>query len=310
MVEHRIAVCPHNCPDSCGVKVGVEEGRIVSIAGDPAHPITRGFLCGKVNRYAERVYHRERVLHPMRRVGKKGEGKFARITWDEALDEIAARLKGVIAAHGPEAVLPYSFTGTNATLQKYGGHRFFYALGASRLARTLCSTQAAEGLRMTNGHDLATDVEEVPRSKLVLLWGINAVATNIHLMPLVKQARQNGARVIVIDCYRTQTARQADQFIQVRPGTDSALALGLMQVIVAEGLHNGAFVARYTLGFDALREACAPWTPERTEAVTGVPAETVRELGRAYGRERAAFIRCGLALSRRSNGAMSLRTIA
>jgi anaerobic selenocysteine-containing dehydrogenase len=310
MVEHRSAVCPHNCPDSCGVKVGVEEGRIVSIAGDPAHPITRGFLCGKVNRYAERVYHRERVLHPMRRVGKKGEGKFARITWDEALDEIAARLKGVIAAHGPEAVLPYSFTGTNATLQKYGGHRFFYALGASRLARTLCSTQAAEGLRMTNGHDLATDVEEVPRSKLVLLWGINAVATNIHLMPLVKQARQNGARVIVIDCYRTQTARQADQFIQVRPGTDSALALGLMQVIVAEGLHNGAFVARYTLGFDALREACAPWTPERTEAVTGVPAETVRELGRAYGRERAAFIRCGLALSRRSNGAMSLRTIA
>ncbi len=310
MVEHRIAVCPHNCPDSCGVKVGVQDGRIVSIAGDPDHPITRGFLCGKVNRYGERVYHPERVLHPMRRVGKKGEGKFARIPWEEALDEIAARLKGVIAEFGPEAVLPYSFTGTNATLQKYGGHRFFYALGASRLARTLCSTQAAEGLRMTNGTDLATDVEEVPRSKLVLLWGINAVATNIHFMPLVKQARQYGARIVVIDCYRTQTARQADQYIQVRPGTDSALALGLMHVILAEGLENRPFVERYTLGIDALRDACAQWAPPRVAAVTGVPEQTVRELGRAYGRERATFIRCGLALSRRSNGAMTLRAIA
>jgi anaerobic selenocysteine-containing dehydrogenase len=310
MVEHRISVCPHNCPDSCGVKVGVNAGRIVSITGDPDHPITRGFLCGKVNRYAERVYAPERMLYPMRRVGKKGEGKFARITWDEALDEIAERLRNVAAEHGAEAILPYSFTGTNATLQKYGGHRFFYALGASRLARTLCSTQAAEGLRMTNGHDLATDVEEVPDAKLILLWGINAVATNIHFMPLVKEARKRGARVIAIDCYRTQTARQADQFIQIKPGTDSALALGMMNVILAAGLHNVDFVARYTVGFDALRRACAEWTPERVEQVTGVPATTVRDLGLAYGRERAAFIRCGLGLSRRSNGAMALRTMA
>lgn len=310
MVEHRIAVCPHNCPDSCGVKVGVEEGRIVSIAGDPDHPVTRGFLCGKVNRYAERVYAPERILHPMRRVGNKGEGKFERISWDAALDEITARLKHVIAEHGAEAVLPYSFTGTNATVQKYGGHRFFFALGASQLARTLCSTQAAEGLRMTLGHDLATDVEEVPDAKLVILWGINAVATNIHFMPFVKQARQRGARVVVIDCYRTQTARQADQFVQIKPGTDSALALGIMHGVLAAGLENADFIAKYTVGIEALRQACAEWTPDRVEAVTGVPTQTVHDLALAYGRERAAFIRCGLGLSRRSNGAMTLRTIA
>ncbi|HEX7928289.1 MAG TPA: molybdopterin oxidoreductase family protein [bacterium] len=310
MVEHKISVCPHNCPDSCGVKVGVENDRIVSITGDPDHPITRGFLCGKVNRYAERVYAPERILHPMRRVGRKGEGKFERITWDAALDEIAARLKSVIAEYGAEAVLPYSFTGTNATVQKYGGHRFFFALGATQLARTLCSTQAAEGLRMTNGHDLATDVEEVPDSKLILLWGINAVATNIHFMPLVKEARKRGARVVVIDCYRTQTARQADQFIQIRPGTDAALALGMVHVILAAGLHDADFIAKYTVGIADLRAACAEWTPERTQQVTGVPAATVRDLALAYGRERAAFIRCGLGLSRRSNGAMTLRTLA
>jgi anaerobic selenocysteine-containing dehydrogenase len=309
-VEHRLAVCPHNCPDSCGVKVGVAGDRIVSIAGDPDHPITRGFLCGKVNRYAERVYSPQRILHPMRRVGKKGAGRFERIGWDEALDEIAARLGQVSAQYGPQAILPYSFTGTNATVQKYGGHRFFFALGASRLERTLCSTQAAEGLRMTNGHDLATDVEEVPDAKLILLWGINAVATNIHFMPLVKEAKKRGARVVAIDCYRTQTARQADQFVQIRPGTDSALALGMLHVILAAGLHNADFIQRYTLGFEALRQACSPWTPARVEAVTGVPAETVRDLGLAYGRERAAFIRLGLGLSRRSNGAITLRTIA
>lgn len=310
MTEHRTSVCPHDCPDACSVRVGVADGRIVSIGGDPAHPVTAGFLCGKVNRYAERVDHPGRILTPLRRVGAKGEGRFAPVSWNEALDEIASRWRGIIARHGPEAILPYSYGGTCGQIGFYIGHRFFHALGASRLERTICTGASLQGLRMTMGYGVATPLEELPKARLVVIWGLNAVATHVHLMPYVKRARRNGARIVVIDVYRNATARQADWFVPVRPGTDAALALGMMRQLIADGLHDPDFIARYTTGFAELEAACAPYTPAHTEAVTGVPADEVVRLARAYGGTRAAFIRLGLGLSRHSNGAMTTRTIA
>jgi anaerobic selenocysteine-containing dehydrogenase len=310
MTEYHTSVCPHDCPDACGVRVGVERGRIVSLGGDPEHPVTRGFLCGKVNRYAERVYHAQRIRTPLRRVGAKGEGRFAPVSWDEALDEIAARWGEIVAQDGPQAILPYSYGGTIGQIGFYIGHRFFHALGATRLDRTICTGASVQGLRMTMGYGVATPLEEIARARLILIWGLNAVATHIHLMPLVRQARAAGARVVVIDVYRNATARQADWFVQVRPGTDAALALGMMRQIVADGLHDAAFIDRYTQGFEELRAACAAYTPAHTEAVTGVPADEVVRLARAYGGTRAAYIRLGLGLSRHSNGGMTTRTIA
>lgn len=292
------------------MQVGVTGGRIVSIKGDSQHPITGGFLCGKVNRYAERVYNPRRILTPLRRAGAKGEGRFTPIGWEEALDEIAQRWQAIIARQGPQAILPYSYGGTIGQIGFYIGHRFFHALGATRLERTICTGASLQGLRMTMGYGLGTPLEDVAKAKLIVIWGLNAVATHIHLMPFVRRARAAGARLVVIDVYRNATARQADWFLQVRPGTDAALALGLMRQIIAEGLHDAAFIDRYTQGFEALRNACLPYTPEHTEAVTGVPAEQVVRLARAYAGTRATFIRLGLGLSRHSNGGMTTRTIA
>ena len=310
MTEFRTAVCPHDCPDACGVRVGVAEGKIVSIAGDPEHPITRGFLCGKVNRYAERVYGDRRILTPLRRIGSKGEGRFAPIGWDEALDEIADRFKSIMAEFGAESLLPYSYGGTIGAIGFNIGHPFFHALGASRLARTICDGASIQGLRMTSGYGADSDIESLTEAKLILVWGLNPVATHIHLMPLVNQARKKGARLVVIDAYRTATARQADTFIQVCPGTDAALALGMMRWIIENNRHDPAFVERHTLGFDDLRAACAPYTPRRAEEITGVPAEAVAALARDYADSPSAFIRLGLGLSRHSNGGMTTRTIA
>src|SRR5579862_4788606 len=286
LTSTRTVVCSLDCPDSCSVRVSVRDNRIVSVSGDPDHPVTQGFLCGKVNRYAERVYSPLRVLHPMRRVGAKGEGKFVRITWDDALDTIVARFKAVAAESGPEAILPYSYGGTIGRIGMDIGTPFFHRLGATRLARTICSTAAVVGQRMTTGVGVASSIEDVPNAKLILIWGINAVATNIHLMPFVKRARANGARVVVIDPYRTATARQADQYIAIRPGTDAALALGIMRHVIETGLLNRDFVDRYTHGFAELRQAAASYTPEHVAEITDIPAQDVVALADAYGRER------------------------
>jgi anaerobic selenocysteine-containing dehydrogenase len=310
MVRYVTSVCSHNCPDICGVRVGVEDGRIVSLAGDPDHPITRGFLCGKVSRYAERVYSPERVLTPLRRIGAKGEGRFAPISWDEALDEIAHRFKETSSRYGAEAILPYNFSGTVAKVAQYSGEPLFNGLGASRLARTICSTQASEGQRFTTGYHLSTDIEELPHAKLIVLWGSNAVSTNIHLMPFVQQARKNGATLVVIDPHRNRTARRADWHLPIRPGTDIALALGMMRLLIAEELLDRDFIAKYTLGFDALRESCAEYTPERVAGITGLSEQDVVRLARLYGTTRASFIRLGLGLTRRRDGGMVVRTVA
>ena len=309
-IGYTTAVCSHNCPDGCGVRVGVENGRVVSLSGDPDHPITRGFLCGKVNRYAERLYSPQRVLTPLRRTGAKGEGKFAPISWDEALGEIAQRFGEIMASDGAEAILPYSYSGSVGRVSMNIGHRFFHALGASRLGRTICSTQAAEGLRYTTGKLLASDIEEIPHSRLIVLWGSNAVSTNLHLMPLIREARRKGARLIVIDPHRNRTARQADWYLPIRPGTDAALALGMMRFIIAEGLCDMAFVDRHTLGFENLRAACEPYTPQHVAHITGLGAGDVTGLAREYGETGASFLRMGLGPTRRRNGGMVARTIA
>jgi anaerobic selenocysteine-containing dehydrogenase len=304
--------CPHDCPDACAMLVTIRDGRAIRVAGDPDHPFTRGFLCAKVNRYLERTYHNQRLMHPLRRVGKKGEGRFERITWDEALDEVASRL-GAIArsADGPQAILPYSYSGTLGLIQgDTMDHRFFHLLGASMLDRTICSTAGAVGLRMTLGANIGADPEGLPESDLVLLWGTNTLTSNPHLWPFVRAARDRGARVIAIDPLRTRTSDQCDEWIPIKPGTDAALALGIMHVLYAEGLEDADYLEHYTIGAVELRARAAEYDPARVAAITGIPAERIVTLAREYGRAKAAFVRINYGLQRHGGGGMAVRTIA
>jgi anaerobic selenocysteine-containing dehydrogenase len=303
--------CPHDCPDTCATLVTVEEGRAVRIQGDPEHPVTNGFLCAKVNRYLERTYHPDRLTQPLRRVGPKGSGQFEPVSWEDALHDIANRLHGVISAHGAEAILPYSYAGTMGLLQSESmDRRLFHTLGASRLDRTICATAGKVGMMMTVGASIGADTDSVPESDLILLWGTNTLTSNPHLWPFITKAREAGAPVICIDPIRTRTAAQCDEWIGIRPGTDAALALGLMHVLFAEGLQDDDYLARYTLGADQLRERVAEWTPERTAATTGIDAAVIVDLARRYGRARAAFVRINYGLQRHAGGGMAVRTIA
>jgi anaerobic selenocysteine-containing dehydrogenase len=304
------SVCPHDCPSQCGLLVTVEDGRVTEVAGDPDHPFTRGVICGKVHEYAERLYAPTRVLAPLRRVGAKGEGRFERISWAEAVEEIAHRWRRIMAQWGPEAILPFSYGGTLGLLQYWAGHPLFYALGASRLDRTICIATAYAGWRATLGTVTGNDAEQMVHSELVVLWGINAAYTHINLMTLVKRARARGAFIVCIDPYRTRTARQADLHLMPRPGTDGALALGVMHVLVAEGLLDREYIERATLGFAALAEHVKHWDPDRVSGITGLPREAIVDFARRYGRTKAAFIRVGIGLSRHDNGGMTCRTIA
>jgi anaerobic selenocysteine-containing dehydrogenase len=303
--------CPHDCPDTCAMLVTVEGGRAVRVAGDPDHPITQGFLCAKVNRYVERTYHDDRLRAPLRRTGPKGSGQFAPISWDEALDEIASRLGSVVSMHGAEAILPYSYAGTMGLVQGEAmDHRFFHTLGASRLDRTICSMAGTIGLRMTLGASVGADSEGVPESDLILLWGTNTLTANPHLWPFITRARARGAQVLCIDPIRTRTAQQCDEWIGIRPGTDAALALGMMHVVFARGLQDDDYLERHTLGHAAMRARAAEWTPPRTAAVTGLDEAVIVSLGERYGRARAAFIRVNYGLQRHAGGGMAVRTIA
>ena len=292
--------------------VTVKSGRAVRVAGDPDHPFTRGFLCTKVNRYVERTYHRERLLSPMRRVGPKGAGRFERIGWDEALDEIAERLNEIRASSdGPQGILPYSYAGTMGMIQGSSvDRRLFHLIGASMLDRTICSMAGTVGMRMTVGANIGADPEGIPRSDLVLLWGTNTLTANPHLWPFVLEAREHGARVIAIDPIRTRTAAQCDEWIAIRPGTDAALALGLMHVMFERGLVDEDYVARYTLGVDQLRARAAEYPPDRVGQITGIPSETIVSLAERYGSAKAAFIRVNYGLQRHGGGGMAVRTIA
>src|SRR5262252_1596031 len=257
------AACPHDCPDTCAMLVEVRDGRATRVSGDPNHPPTDGFLCTKVTRYLERVYNPGRLLYPMRRVGQKGEGRFLRITWEEALEEIAGRFREISGSDaGPEAILPYSYGGTMGVVN--GGsmdRRFFHRLGASRLARTICSEAGGEAMRYTVGGKIGTDMENFDRARLIVLWGTNTLSSNIHLWPKIKQALANGAKLVGVDPYRNRTIDHCHRHIQVRPGTDGALALALINAIVDLGLEDRDYIQRYTLGFDGLRKRAAEFPP-------------------------------------------------
>ncbi|MFN0098589.1 MAG: molybdopterin-dependent oxidoreductase [Gemmatimonadaceae bacterium] len=304
--------CPHDCPDTCATLVTVQDGRATRIQGDPEHPFTQGFLCTKVNRYLERTYHAERVLRPLKRVGPKGEGAFVEASWDEALDAIATQLNEIRrSSDGPQAILPYSYAGTMGMLQGESmDRRFFHVLGASLLDRTICATAGMMGMRMTVGASIGADAEAIVDSDLIILWGTNTLTSNPHLWPKVLEARAKGTPVLCIDPIRTRTAEQCDEWIAIRPGTDAALALGLMHVIFRDGLEDKDYLVRHTLGEAELRARAATFPPSRVAQITGLDADRIVSLARQYARSKNAFIRLNYGLQRHAGGAMAVRAIA
>jgi len=304
--------CPHDCPDTCAMLISVEDGRAVEVRGAPDHPPTSGTLCTKVARYLERTYSDQRVLHPMRRVGEKGEGRFERISWDEALDTIAERFGAIAGSpEGPEAIVPYSYAGTMGLLQ-YGSmdRRFFHRLGASLLDRTICATAGKAGWVATIGAAMGTDVEQFENSRLILIWGSNPVTSNLHLWARVQEAKRRGARLIAIDPYRSLTAEKCHEHVALLPGTDAALALGMMQVLFAEDLVDHDYIARYTLGVEALRERAAEFPPERVAQICGIAPDTVTALARMYATTRPAVIRVNYGMQRHAGGGNAIRAVA
>ncbi|MDL2357327.1 MAG: molybdopterin oxidoreductase family protein [Pseudomonadota bacterium] len=308
------ATCPHDCPDTCALLITVEDGVATEVKGDPHHPTTAGVLCTKVARYAERTYHPERLLHPMRRVGAKGEGKFERISWDQALTEIAERL-GAIAARAPQAILPYSYCGTMGLVQGESmSARFFNRLGASALDRTICAMAGATGYKYTVGASIGTDLEQFQDAKLIIIWGGNPIASNLHFWTRAQEAKRRGAKLIAIDPYRSLTAEKCHQHIALLPGTDAALALGMMHVLIGENLIDADYIAQHTLGFEQLKARAAEWTPERAAEACGISAAEVTGLAREYGqaarRGEPVAIRVNYGVQRVRGGGMSVRTIA
>ncbi|HKI26248.1 MAG TPA: molybdopterin-dependent oxidoreductase [Candidatus Sulfotelmatobacter sp.] len=340
------AACPHDCPDACGVLITVQDGRATRIQGDPEHPVTRGFLCAKVAKYLDRVYSPDRVLYPMRRIAAKGPAAGAadagrsaratrprsfaphgqpgaavptqtepspiwqRISWDEALDEIASRFRAISAEFGSEAILPYSYGGTLGALNgSTMDHRFFHRLGGSQLERTICSAAGEAGLKSVLGVKLGTEPEQFPHSKYIIAWASNIHGNNVHLWPFITEARRNGAKLVVIDPYRTRTAACADWYLPINPGTDAALALGMMNVIIGENLHDADYVAKYTLGFEELREKVKEYPPERVAQWTGIAAADIRKLAREYATTRPSVIRLNYGVQRSERGGMATRTI-
>ena len=310
------AACPHDCPDACGVLITVQDGRATKIQGDSAHPVTRGFLCAKVTKYLDRVYSPDRVLYPMRRVVAKGEGHrneqdFVRISWDEALDEIASRLQAIASEYGPESILPYSYGGTLGVLN--GGsmdRRFFHRLGASQLERAICSAAGEAGLKSVIGVKMGTEPEQFRDSRYIIAWASNIHGNNVHLWPFITEARRKGAKLVVIDPYRTRTAAVADWYLPINPGTDAALALAMMHVIINENLYDADYVSRYTLGFNELRAKVQEYPPERAAQWTGISAADIRKLAREYATIRPAVIRLNYGVQRSERGGMATRTVA
>ncbi len=311
------AVCPHDCPDTCGMVVTVRDGRAVDLRGDKEHPFTRGFLCQKVSRYLERTYHADRLKYPMKRVGPKGKGQFERIAWDEAIATVAARFRQIASSRdGPEAILPYSYAGTMGKLQSESlDRRFFHRLGASLLDRTICATAGAAGCDITLGTRAVIDPDAVVHARCIVNWGSNTSVTNIHLWALMHQARKRGAKIITIDPYRCQTATRSDWWIPIRPGTDAALALGIMNVIWREGWQDENYLNDYCLGSEQLRQrALAEYAPEKVAAITGIPIADIERLARDLARSRherggPSFIRLNYGLQRHRGGGMAVRTI-
>src|SRR6266481_2031214 len=320
------AACPHDCPDACGVLITIEDGHATRIQGDPEHPVTRGFLCAKVAKYLDRVYSPERLLFPMRRVKPKGaaslrEGRagapvapptaFERISWDEALDEIAHRLRWIVDEYGSESILPYSYGGTLGALNGASmDRRFFHRLGASQLERSICSTAGEEGLKSVIGIKLGTEPEQFAQSRYIIAWGSNIHGNNVHLWPFIEEARHKGAKLVVIDPYKTRTAKFADWYLPINPGTDAALALGMMNVIINEGLYDADYVSRYTVGFDELQARVQEYPLDKVAHWTGISASDIHKLATDYATQRPSVIRVNYGIQRSENGGMAMRAVA
>jgi len=304
------SVCCKDCPDSCGLLVKVDQGRIVAVKGDPEHPFTQGFLCKKAGHFPEHVHSPTRITTPLKRSGPKGAGQFTPVSWDQALDEVALRLGDIAAEHGPEAILPYSYAGTMGLVQRHAGHALFHRLGASRLLYTICSPAASAGLQVSLGPGPSCEVEGAASSDYILVWGSNILTTNLHAWPWLQKARSQGAKIVVIDPYRNRTAAKADRHLMLKAGSDAALALGMMSVLINEGLIDQDYIAASTVGFEELAERAAQYPPARTAQLTGLSEEEVVQTAREYGRASAPFIRTGVGPARQLAGGMALRTIA
>ncbi|MCA0243052.1 MAG: molybdopterin oxidoreductase family protein [Proteobacteria bacterium] len=305
-----LAACPHDCPDTCSLQVSVAGGRAVRVTGNPGHPNTQGVLCTKVSRYVERTYHPERVLQPLRRVGPKGEGRFEPVSWDAALADIAARLQ-TIAARDPQGILPYSYAGTMGLVQgETMAMRFFHKLGASRLDRTICSSAGGEALAATYGGKVGMQTRFFTESRLILIWGSNSIASNLHFWTLAQQAKRDGAKLVCIDPRRSETAEKCHQHIALRPGTDGALALGLMHQLIRHDWLDHDYIARHLDGWPALRERALQWPPERVAATCGITADEVRQLARDYGTIKPAAIRLNYGMQRVHGGGSAVRLAA
>jgi len=304
--------CPHDCPDTCGMLVSVKDGVAVKIQGDPSMPFSEGTLCTKVSHYLERSYAPDRLLHPLRRSGPKGAGEFRRVSWDEALDEIAVRLKALAASpEGAESILPLNYAGTMGMVQYSSmDRRFFHRLGASLLDRTLCSSAGKAGLKATLGASVGMDPERFSEARLIILWGANPIVSNLHLWPRVLEAKRRGAKVIAIDPYRSLSAEKCTEHVAPLPGTDGALALGLMHVLVAEDLIDRDYIARCTLGFGEFAERLQQYTPEWAARICGLRVEEVVQLARDYGSAKPAAIRLNYGMQRHAGGGIAARTIA
>jgi anaerobic selenocysteine-containing dehydrogenase len=309
-IEHIHGACPHDCPDTCGFITEVEDGRAINFYADLAHPITEGWLCAKVRPYLEHVYHPERLQYPLRRVGPKGSGQWQRISWDEAVATIAERWQGIITQYGPAAILPYSYSGTLGLVQMtVSSARLWNRLGASQLQRSICGAAAEYAVEATLGARYSQPYEHVAHSKLVIIWGHNPVSTAPHFMPHLKNAQRSGCKVVVIDPRRTRTARGADWHLAPLPNTDGVLALGLAHLIVAEGLHNQAWLENHTVGWPELRERLAAYTPARVAAITGLDEHDIVTLARLYAATQPALIKIADGLQRHQNGGQTVRAI-
>ena len=305
-----IGACPHDCPDTCSLVTTVENGKAIRVQGNPHHPMTDGVLCTKVSRYTERTYHPDRILHPLKRTGPKGSGQFAPVSWDEALNDIAYRLSA-IAAKDPQAILPYSYAGTMGQVQGEAmAMRFFHKLGASLLDRTICSSAGSEALAYTFGSKMGMRVEFFAESKLIIIWGSNSIGSNLHFWRIVQEAKRNGAKLICIDPRKSETAEKCHEHIALRPGTDTALALALMHVLIQNDWLDHDYIAQHTLGWDALRGRALEWTPERAAQVCGITTEQIESLARDWAQTKPAAIRLNYGMQRVKGGGNAVRAIA
>ncbi len=306
-----VGACPHDCPDTCSILTTVEDGKAIAVRGNPDHPFTRGRLCVKVNNYQDRVYSDQRLLYPLRRTGPKGSGQFERISWREAIDEIATRWKQTIAQDGAQAILPYSYLGTQGILNGLNvGDPLFNKLGASVSERTFCDSGSCTAYMMTIGHTPGVDPESFVHSKYIILWACNTLSTNSHHWPFIEQAKKNGAKLVVIDPVRTRTAKLADWHIPIRPGTDGALALAMAHVIIKEGLIDRDYIDQHTVGFDELAQRVEAYTPEYASEQTGIPVEDILQLTREYATSAPAVVRIGVAVERHAGGGQTVRAIS